>query len=102
QTGCDGASGPGMVLQAGGREGQSIDQAINRIEMANMTILITTPTGNIGRRVLRELLAPEFSVRVIARDPARLPEEVREQVEVIRGSGDDSATLRLALDGVEA
>ena len=67
-----------------------------------MTILITTPTGNIGRRVLRELLAPEFSVRVISRDPARLPDEIREQVEVVRGSSDDAAALRLALDGVEA
>jgi uncharacterized protein YbjT (DUF2867 family) len=67
-----------------------------------MTILITTPAGTIGRRVLQELLAPEFSVRVIARDAARLPEEIREQVEVIRGSTDDPATLRLALDGVEA
>jgi len=71
-------------------------------ERQNMTILITTPTGNIGRRVLHELLAPEFSVRVIARDPARLPDEVQEQVEVVRGSTDDAAALRLALEGVEA
>jgi uncharacterized protein YbjT (DUF2867 family) len=49
-----------------------------------------------------ELLAPEFSVRVIARDPARLPEEVRQQVEVVPGSTDDVATLCRALDGVEA
>jgi uncharacterized protein YbjT (DUF2867 family) len=49
-----------------------------------------------------ELLAPEFSVRVIAREPARLPEEVQEQVEVVHGSIDDAATLRRALDGVEA
>jgi uncharacterized protein YbjT (DUF2867 family) len=69
--------------------------------MNNMNILITNPTGNIGRQVVRELLAPEFSVRVIARHPARLPEEVRAQVEVIRGSMDDAAILRRALDGVE-
>jgi len=68
----------------------------------NMKILITTPTGNIGRRVLVELLALEFSVRVIARNPSRLPEEIREQVEIVRGSADDAATLRRALDGVEA
>src|SRR6266536_2837412 len=41
-------------------------------------------------------------VRVIARDPGRLPEEIREQVEVVRGSTNDAATLRRALDGVEA
>src|SRR6266567_174294 len=67
-----------------------------------MKILITTPTGKIGRRVLVELLAPEFSVRVIARNPSRLPEEIREQVEIVRGSAEDAGTLRPALDGVEA
>jgi uncharacterized protein YbjT (DUF2867 family) len=67
-----------------------------------MKILITNPTGRIGRRIVPELLAPEFSVRVIVRDPARLPEEIRRQVEVVRGSADDVATLRRALDGVDA
>ena len=67
-----------------------------------MRILITTPAGNIGQRVLRELLAPEFSARVIARDPARLPGEIREQVEAVRGSTDDPAALRRALEGVES
>ena len=67
-----------------------------------MKILVTSPTGNIGRKVLLELLAPEFSVRVIVRDPTRLPGDMREQVEVVRGSTDDPATLRQALEGVEA
>lgn len=67
-----------------------------------MQILVTTPTGNIGRRIVRELLAPEFAVRVITHDPARLPDEVREQAEVIVGSMDDPATLRRASDGAEA
>jgi uncharacterized protein YbjT (DUF2867 family) len=67
-----------------------------------MKILITAPAGSIGRRVLRELLAPEFSVRVIARDPGRVPEAIRAQVEVVCGSTDDATTLRRALDGVEA
>lgn len=67
-----------------------------------MKILVTTPTGRIGRQIVRELIAPEFSVSVIARDPARLPEEIRDQVEVVRGSMDDPDTLRLALNDVEA
>ena len=67
-----------------------------------MRILVTNPTGRIGRRVLAELLAPEFSVRVIARDPARLPEEIRDQVDIVRGSAEDAVTLRHALEGVEA
>jgi uncharacterized protein YbjT (DUF2867 family) len=67
-----------------------------------MKILVTTPTGNVGRRVLRELMAPEFSVRVIARDPERLPEEIRDEVEVVRGSTDDATVLRRALEGIDA
>ena len=67
-----------------------------------MKILVTNPTGRIGRKIVPELLAPEFSVRTIVRDPARLPEEIRQQVEVVRGSTDNAATLRRALDGVEA
>jgi uncharacterized protein YbjT (DUF2867 family) len=67
-----------------------------------MKVLVTTPVGKIGRRIVPELLAPEFSVRVIVHDPARLPEEIQAQVEVVRGSTDDAALLRDALDGVEA
>ena len=70
--------------------------------MKIMKILVTTPTGKIGRRVLHELLDPEFEVRVVARDPARLPVRIREQVEVVCGSTDDPATLSRALDGMEA
>jgi uncharacterized protein YbjT (DUF2867 family) len=65
-------------------------------------ILVTTPMGQIGRRILGELLAPEFSVRVIARNPDRLPQDTREQVEVIRGSMDDVGTLRTALEGIDS
>lgn len=67
-----------------------------------MKILVTTPTGRIGRQIVRELLSPEFSVRVIVRDPARLPAEVRAEVEVVHGSMADVTTMRRALDGVEA
>jgi len=62
-------------------------------------IVVTTPTGQIGRQVLDRLLnAPdaEAGIRVIARDPARLPERVREHVEVVRGSHADPAVLKEA------
>lgn len=51
---------------------------------------------------MQELLAPEFTVRVIVRDPARLPGWIRQEVEVVRGSSDDPATLRWALEGIES
>lgn len=67
-----------------------------------MKILVTTPNGNIGRRIIPELLSPEFSVRVITENPAALPAEIREQVEVVVGSVTDPATLLAALDDVES
>jgi uncharacterized protein YbjT (DUF2867 family) len=67
-----------------------------------MKILITTPKGCVGRKIVPELLAPEFSVRVITRHPGRLPSDIREQVEIVRGSTDDISTLCKALEGVDA
>lgn len=66
-----------------------------------MKILITTPTGIIGRKILPELLAPEFFVRVIARDPGSLSQEIRGQVDIIPGSI-DPRTLRGALQEIDA
>lgn len=67
-----------------------------------MKILITTPTGQVGRRIIPELLSPEFSVRVITENPAALPEEIREQVEVVVGSAAEPATMLAALDDIES
>jgi uncharacterized protein YbjT (DUF2867 family) len=67
-----------------------------------MKILVTDPSGSIGRKVIAELLAPEFSVRVLARHAARLSGNIQAQVEVVQGPIDDFATLRKAMDGVEA
>ncbi|MFI9507382.1 NAD(P)H-binding protein [Nocardia sp. NPDC052566] len=66
-------------------------------------IVITAPTGNIGRPLLARLLASaDEELRVIARDPARLPYAARERVEVITGSHGDAATLDRAFDGADA
>jgi uncharacterized protein YbjT (DUF2867 family) len=67
-----------------------------------MNILVITPDGDIGSRVMAELLSPEFTVRVITDDPAGLPEEWREQVEVIiiADPTDNAATLRRTLADV--
>ena len=68
-------------------------------------IVITTPTGQIGRQTLDILLDRGFDrtgeIRVIARDPARLPQRVRERVEVIRGSHGDPAVLADAFTGAD-
>lgn len=66
-------------------------------------ILITTPTGNIGSKVLLGLLkAGSHRLRVIVRDPQKLTAEARQYVETIVGSHDDPAVLDLALNGVES
>jgi uncharacterized protein YbjT (DUF2867 family) len=49
-------------------------------------IVVTTPTGNIGSQVLAGLLEGPEPVRVIARDPSRLPGEIRSRVEIVEGS----------------
>lgn len=62
-------------------------------------IVITTPTGDIGGQVLDRVLDSGEAVRVIARDPSRLPERIRARAEVIEGSHADAATIGKALDG---
>ncbi|MEV4095698.1 NAD(P)H-binding protein [Streptosporangium saharense] len=65
-------------------------------------IVITAPTGNIGRRLLSPLVEHGEELRVVVRDPARLPEAVRERVEVITGSHGDAATVERAFAGADA
>lgn len=66
-------------------------------------IVITTPTGRIGSRLVRRLLDQGgAAVRVIARDASRLDPAVREQVEVVEGAHDDPAALDKALPGADA
>lgn len=65
-------------------------------------IVVTTPTGRIGSQLVRRLLERGSAVRVIARDPSRLPADLREHVEVIEGSHDESSVLDAALRGADA
>lgn len=69
-------------------------------------IVITAPTGNIGSHLLGLLLAaaPEHGeeLRVVVRDPARLPDPVRERVEVVTGSHGDPAVVDRAFEGADA
>ncbi|WP_275294458.1 NAD(P)H-binding protein [Amycolatopsis sp. La24] len=65
-------------------------------------IVITAPTGNIGSRVLSELVDAGEELRVIVRDPARLPDSVRERVEVVVGSHGDPEAVDRAFAGADA
>ncbi|MEV6196142.1 NAD(P)H-binding protein [Streptomyces sp. NPDC051920] len=64
-------------------------------------IVITTPTGDVGRQVLDRVLDSKEAVRVIVRDPSRLPGHVHANAEVVQGSHADPDTITKALDGAD-
>ena len=65
-------------------------------------IVITAPTGQIGRHVVEDLLARDVPLRLIARDSGKLPEGVRSRVEIVEGSHGEHAVVDRAFDGAEA
>ncbi len=65
-------------------------------------IVVTTPTGNIGRHVVQHLLDAGETLRLIVRDPGKLPPTVRDRVEVIEGSHGDAAVVDQAFRDADA
>jgi len=65
-------------------------------------IVITAPTSSIGRQVLDNILDSGQPIRVIARDPSRLPSHIRERVEVVQGSHGDGDVVTKAFAGADA
>lgn len=64
-----------------------------------MTILVTGATGNVGRRVIDQLLDASAKVRAVSRDPATAT--LPAGVQTIRGDLNDPATLTEALHGIK-
>src|SRR5688500_86143 len=64
-----------------------------------MTIAVTTPTGNVGSRVVQLLLQAGVRPRVLVRDPARLSFDA---VDVRQGDLLDAGFVADALTGVES
>jgi uncharacterized protein YbjT (DUF2867 family) len=65
-------------------------------------IVVTTPTGTIGQQVLENLIDNGEPIRVIVRDPSRLPSRTRERVEVVQGSHGDIAVVEQAFAGADS
>jgi uncharacterized protein YbjT (DUF2867 family) len=65
-------------------------------------IIITAPAGQIGHQVLGNVLSSGEPIRVIARDPSRLPAQARERVEVVQGSHGDIDVVDRAFAGADA
>lgn len=67
-----------------------------------MTIAVTTPTGNVGSRVVRLLVQAGERPRVLVRDAAKLPSDLRPHVEVAQGDLLDEAFVTDAVSGADA
>ena len=65
-------------------------------------IVVTTPTGNIGHHVVQQLLDAGEKVRVIVRDAGKLPQAVRDRVDIIEGSHGEAAIVDRAFEGADA
>lgn len=67
-------------------------------------IVITAPTGQIGHQTLNRLLdtAGDTPVRVIARDPARLPSRIHDRAEIVQGSHGDADVVTKAFSGADS
>lgn len=64
--------------------------------------LVTGASGYVGGRLVPALLDAGWRVRVLARNPGKLPEEWRGRVEITEGDLSDDTTLDEALSGAEA
>ena len=65
-------------------------------------IIITTPTGAIGHQVLEHVLRGEEPIRVIARDPSGLPSQLRERLDIVRGSHGETTVVNKAFAGADS
>jgi uncharacterized protein YbjT (DUF2867 family) len=65
-------------------------------------IIVTAPTGAIGHQVLEKVLQGQEPIRVIARDPSRLPPHARDRIDVVQGSHSDAAVVNRAFAGADA
>lgn len=66
-------------------------------------ILLTGATGYLGSQIAREMIARKLPLRVLVRDPARLPfDPAASGCEVVTGDLTDLAALRTALNGAES
>lgn len=66
-----------------------------------MRILVSTPTGNIGSRIVDQLIDTGHAVTLFARDPSKLTKSVRARSTVVQGALDDAAAVTTALTDIE-
>ncbi len=64
-----------------------------------MSVLVTGASGFIGRHLTGRLLERGAALRVVTRNPDRLPAEWRGRVEVVTGSLSDKGTIESVMKG---
>jgi uncharacterized protein YbjT (DUF2867 family) len=67
-----------------------------------MRIVINTPSGNIGKVVVDQLLKENEEVVIISRNPTKVADFVKRGAILVEGSIDDSFVLDSALKGADA
>ena len=67
-----------------------------------MSIVINTPTSNIGRALAARLLDAGEHITVLSRDKKKVDELLRRGARVVEGSFEEPALLAEALEGAEA
>ncbi|WP_369138353.1 NmrA family NAD(P)-binding protein [Modestobacter versicolor] len=67
-----------------------------------MKVVVTTPTGHVGSRVVRLLLQAGLRPTLLARDPARVDPGTRQRVDLVTGDQGDPAAVLRATAGADA
>lgn len=65
-------------------------------------IVVTTPTGHVGSRVVQLLLQAGIQPRVLVRDPDKLDGRIRDRVDVAQGDQGDADFVIRATQGADA
>lgn len=65
-------------------------------------IVVTAPTSRIGRHVVDDLLRVGAAMRLVVRDASKLPDTVRDRVEIVLGSHGDKDVVDRAFEGADA
>ena len=66
------------------------------------TVLVVGASGFVGRRIAQALLAGEWTVRCLARNPAKVQDLATSGCQIVKGDISDLASLQKALESVQA
>lgn len=66
-----------------------------------MNITILGSTGFVGKVLIKKAIAAGYQVKTLARNPAKL-DEIKDKIEIIKGSVFDSSSLEAVIEGAEA